>query len=145
MNSKYLPVLAIIVLGCLIITVSAAVYYSITVESRGKIKGIGVGIYGNAEASIVVSEIDWGILEPGESTNVTVYIKNEGNVVANLTMTTEAWTPPEAEESIQLTWDYDGTELAVSDIRCVTFTLAVDQGIIGINDFSFDIVVTAVG
>ena len=145
MNSKILPVLAIIVLGCLIISVSAAVYYSITVQSRGKIKGIGVGIYANPEASIVVSEIDWGILEPGDSTNVTVYIKNEGNVMANLTMTTEAWTPPEAEESIQLTWDYDGTELGISDIRCITFTLAIDPSIIGINDFSFDIIVTAVG
>ncbi|MCK4475084.1 hypothetical protein KAU30_04500 [Candidatus Bathyarchaeota archaeon] len=114
-------------------------------QSRGKIKGIGVGIYANAEASIVVSEIDWGILEPGESENVTVYIKNEGNVVANLTMYTEAWTPPEAEESIQLTWDYDGTELGISDIRCVTFTLSVAPSIIGINDFSFDIIVTAIG
>ena len=145
MNTRYLPVLAIIILGCLIISVSAAVYYSITVQSRGKIKGIGVGIYANAEASIVVSEIDWGILEPGESTNVTVYIKNEGNVVANLTMTTEAWIPEEAEESIALTWDYDGTEVGISDVRCVTFTLAIDPSIIGINDFSFDIIVTAVG
>jgi len=144
-NTRILPVLAIIVLGCLILGVSAAVYYSITVQSRGKIKGIGVGIYANAEASIVVSEIDWGILEPGDSANVTVYIKNEGNVVANLTMKTEAWTPAQAEESIQLTWDYDGTELGVSDIRCVTFTLSVDPSIRGINDFSFDIIVTAVG
>ena len=145
MNTRYLPILAIIMLGCLILSVSAAVYYSITVQSRGKIKGIGVGIYANAEASIVVSEIDWGILEPGESKNVTVYIKNEGNVVANLTMYTEAWTPPEAEESIQLTWDYDGTPLGISDIRCVTFTLLIDASIIGINDFSFDIIVMAIG
>ena len=142
---RCLPVIAIVILGCLIITVASAVYYSITVQSRGKIKGIGVGIYADAEASIVVSEIDWGILEPGGSANLTVYIKNEGNVVANLTLTTEAWTPPEAEESIGLTWDYDGTELDVSEIRCVTFTLAIDPSIIGINEFSFDIVVTAVG
>jgi len=142
---RCLPVIAIVILGCLIITVASAVYYSITVQSRGKIKGIGVGIYADAEASIVVSEIDWGILEPGESVDLTVYIKNEGNVVANLTLTTEAWTPPEAEESIGLTWDYDGTELDVSEIRCVTFTLAIDPSIIGINEFSFDIVVTAVG
>ena len=142
---KYLPVIAIAVLGCLIISVASAVYYSITVKSHGKIKGVGVGIYADENATIVVSEINWGMLEPGESKNVTVYVKNEGNVQVTLALTVESWVPSNAEDFITLSWNYDGTTFDVEEIRRLTLTLTVDSSITGITEFSFDIVISAEG
>jgi len=50
-----------------------------------------------------------------------------------------------ASSFVALTWDHDGQLLKVGGFVEVTFTLAVDPAISGIDAFSFDIVIVGSG
>ncbi|MFB0523975.1 MAG: hypothetical protein ACETVZ_00415 [Phycisphaerae bacterium] len=115
------------------------------ISNRAAIKAIGVGVYQDPELTVPLTEINWGILEPGEEKNQSAYIKNESNVPVTLVLTTENWSPQNASSFIALTWDYDGQLLGVDGFVEVTFTLAVDPTISGIDTFSFDIVIVGTG
>jgi len=116
-----------------------------TMPSVGEVKAIGVGIYWDQSCTTEVSSIDWGILEPDSSKNVTVYIRNEGNSAANLTMNTSNWNPANASDYIDLSWDYQGQVINVNEVLEVKFTLIVSSEIQGISSFSFDIVIVGSG
>jgi len=113
--------------------------------SSGKVKAVGVGVYWDVACTKSVDCINWGVLEPGETRNVTLYIRNEGNVMAMLAMTTENWSPPEVSQYLELAWDYGGQWLAPSSVLPVTFSLHLAENVQSVNSFSFDIVITAVG
>ena len=115
------------------------------IGNRAAIKAVGVEVYQDPELTVALTEIDWGVLEPGEEKNCTAYIKNESNVPVTLVLTTENWSPLNASSFVALTWDYDGQLLEVDGSVEVTFTLAVDPAISGIEAFSFDIVIVGTG
>lgn len=116
-----------------------------TVSNVGSVKAIGVGVYWYENCTGEVSFIDWGMLEPGSSENVTVYIRNEGNSVASLSMDTSNWSPSNASNYITLSWDYGGVSITPSEVVQVTFTLSVSASIEGIMSFSFDILIMGSG
>ncbi len=116
-----------------------------TLASSGTIKGIGVGIYSDLACTTAVSSFAWGTLDPGTSANRTVYIRNEGNAAATLSMATSNWNPAGASSYITLNWNYAGQTLAVNQVLQVRFTLTVSSGATGITNFGFDITVTATG
>lgn len=84
-------------------------------------------------------------MEPGESKNVTTYLKNEGNTPINLSLNTSSWNPSEAENYIGLTWNYTGENLQPDQALPVTLILTVSQNIAGITTFNFDIVIEGKG
>ena len=126
-----------------------------TVSNSGSVKGIGVGIYQYSNCTSPVSSFNWGIIEPSANVIKTVYIKNEGNSAATLSMTTSnwhlsnatsSWNPPNAPSSITLSWNYtSGQTLTVNQVIPVKFTLFISSSISGITNFSFDITITASG
>lgn len=116
-----------------------------TVSNVGSVKAIGVGVYWDENCTSEVSFIDWGMLEPGSGENVTVYIRNEGNSVASLSMDTSNWIPSNASYYITLSWDYGGVSISPGEVVQVTFTLSVSASIEGVTSFSFDIVVMGSG
>lgn len=142
---KILYAVAIIILLIGIVSVSAAMYQTIKIKSTGQIKGVGCDIFADPEGVIEVTNLDWGILEPRESKNITVYVKNTGNVPASLSMWTETWIPEEAEIYVAFVWNYEGMTVPVDAMAKVTFTLTIDQDITGINMFSFNIWILAEG
>jgi hypothetical protein len=115
------------------------------ISSHANLKVLGIGVYKDSGLTIPVTQIDWGILEPGDSKNITVYIKNESNVPITLTMWTEDWNPLNAAYYIRLSWNYDGTEMPVDGFIQATFTLNVDSAVTGISSFSFTIVIVGSG
>jgi len=115
------------------------------ISSGGAVKAIGVMVYSDAGGTSRMYSIDWGVLEPGESKNVTCFIRNEGNSAVTVSLSTENWSPSNASLSITLNWDYDGQFIDPSEIIEVTFTLAVSASVSGITDFSFDIVIVGSG
>ena len=125
--------------------VGAVTQHSRRINNKAAIKAVGVGVYQDPALTVPLTEIDWGILEPGEQKNHTAYIKNESNVLVTLVLTTENWSPLNASSFVALTWDYDGQLLEVDGFVDVTFTLAVDPVISGIDAFSFDIVIVGTG
>ena len=125
--------------------VSAIMQHGHRISNQATIKAVGVDVYQDPALTLPLTEINWGILEPGEEKNHTAYIKNDSNVPITLILTTENWSPLNASSFIALTWDYDGQLVEVDGFVEVTFTLAVDPAISGIDAFSFDIVIVGSG
>jgi len=113
------------------------------ISNQGALKTIGVGVYWDAALTNKVSSIDWGILEPGSNVNKTVYIRNEGNTAATLSLTTSNWSPSNASNYLTLTWNYGGQTLNVNEAIQVKLTLSALSSVTGITNFSFDITITA--
>ena len=118
---------------------------SSVMHSRGEIRGIGVKVYSDSACSSKLSSINWGTMEPGESQNLTIYIRNEGNSAANLSLSTANWSPSNASQSMALTWDYDMKPIASNEVVKIVLTLAVSDTVSGVTDFSFDIIIVGTG
>ena len=110
-----------------------------TVPGQGQVKGINVGLYTDQACTIPVESIQWGTLEPGETANQTLYIRNEGDQKTTLTMTTSNWNPASSSSHISLNWNYTGQTLEVNQTIPVKFMLSISENIQGVTDFSFDI------
>ena len=128
-----------------VVSTLAVMQWTQRIENVARIKVIGVGIYKDINFTVAVTQIDWGIVEPGESKNFSAYIVNLSNIPIKLSMTTEDWHPANASNSITLTWSYTGDEIAVDGYHFVTFVLTADQAVSGIDAFSFTIVVIGSG
>ncbi len=116
-----------------------------TISNAGTIKTIGVGVYSDQACTTPVSSINWGTIDPGSNVNKTVFIRNEGNAPATLSMTTSNWNPSTASSYMTLNWNYGGQSLTVNQVVQVKFTLSVSASITGITNFSFDITIAANG
>lgn len=115
------------------------------ITARGTIKTVGVNAYWDAGCMDAVTAIDWGILEPGSQTNTMFYVKNHGNTPVTLSLGVEAWNPIEAQTSMRLDWDYDGSPMNPDTALLVQITLTVSADITDITAFSFLVVITAQG
>jgi len=102
-------------------------------------------IFYDSECTNPVSSIDWGQVEPGDTSNATVYVKNLGDTGVNLYLNTQNWDPSEASQYISLDWNYTGVVLEPGERIPVQLTLTVSESATGITDFSFEIVVTGEG
>jgi len=119
--------------------------FSATIGSRGVVKTLGVGVYWDEECVSAVSQIDWGVIEPGLSTNVAVYIRNEGNVPTYISLSTTNWDPPHTSEFMTLSWDHSGQTLQPNEAIKTTLILSVSNTLQNVTDFDLDIVIAQIG
>ena len=124
---------------------SGFIQSSVRIVGRGTVKAVGVGVFWDSNCTSPVSFIDWGMVEPGSLNNVTFYVRNEGNVAASLSLATDNWNPSNASDYLALSWNYDGRPLNPLEVAQVTLTLAVSPSVQGIENFSFDIIVSISG
>ena len=115
---------------------------SVRINNQGTVKALGVGVYRDHNCTSPVSLINWGTVEPGSTNNVTVYVRNEGNTAANISMTTENWNPQNAPNYLTLNWNYNGQQLNPSEAVQITLSLDVSSSVQGIENFSFDIIIS---
>jgi hypothetical protein len=105
----------------------------------------GIGVYEDPDASVPLTQIDWGEITPASVVSVyrNVYIKNIGQKDCKLSMQTENWKPSEASKHMWLSWSYNNLPLRRGNITLITFGLHVNSSIVstGITNFSFDIVI----
>lgn len=113
-----------------------------SIQSYGTVKAINVGVYWNSGCTNATSSVNWGMLLPGTLKNVTLYIKNEGNVAVTLSLAAQNWSPVNAPNYMTLSWNRGGQTLTSGSIVSATLTLSVSSSITGITSFSFDIVIT---
>ena len=115
--------------------------YSVGIVLEGD---VAFGVYWDATATSAVTSVEWGELEPGQTGNVTFYIKNEGpsNLYATMLWTETSWDPPDAFQYFDLTWDFGDKFVKSGFGQKVRLQLQVHNDIIGIEGFSFDIVIT---
>jgi len=115
--------------------------WNTNIPNTGLVNGIGVGVYWDAWLTNKVSSINWGVLDLGINVDKTVYIRNESNSVASLSMTTSNWSPSNASNYISLNWNYGGQTLNADQVTQVKLILSVSASIHGITNFSFDITI----
>lgn len=113
-----------------------------TISSHGTVKALGVGVYWNSNCSVPVSSIEWGLIEPGLASNVTFYIRNEGNYGVTLFLGAENWNPENVSNYLSLRWDYVGQIVNPSETVQVTLSLLASPDVEDIVDFSFDVFIS---
>ncbi len=116
-----------------------------TIEIRGAMKAIDVEVYWDSGYTDTVSAVNWTILEPGDSVEKTVYVKNTGNAPLTLKMTCSGWNPLEAEGQITLSWDKEDANVDPDVIVEAVLTLSVSPSISEITDFSSTIIIEGTG
>jgi hypothetical protein len=139
------PLAVLLSIVALTVLASGFTQSSVRIVGRGTVKAVGVGVFWNSNCTSPVSFIDWGLVEPGSMNNATVYVRNEGNVAASISLATENWNPPNASDYLALSWNYDGRQLNPREVVQVTLTLTVSSSVQGIESFSFDIVISISG
>jgi hypothetical protein len=132
-------------LMALVACVTALLTYETRVSSVGIVKTVGVGAFWDIDCTSRVTEIDWGLVEPGQHVNATIYLKNEGNAPITLSINTENWSPSNASNYITLSWDYAGQKVDPRTVVKVNLTLSVSSNVTRVTNFSFDIIITGIG
>jgi hypothetical protein len=106
------------------------------VTHTGIIETINVGVYQDSACTQSLSSVNWGTLKPGTAANRTIYVKNTGNAAVSLNMTVTTWNPSIASSYITLTWDRQGSLLAVGNIVQALLVLSVSANVNGFTDFN---------
>jgi len=100
--------------------------------------GFGAEIYWDQDCTNRTLSFDWGSIEPGSNKTFTVYIVNEGDSAACLSMATSNWAPSAAMSYMTLNWNYTGQILSAGQLIPLELMLAVSPSVTGITHFSFD-------
>ncbi len=127
------------------LAVSGLLSTSRSLPSSGTIMAINVEVYWDSAGTQNITLIDWGIPAPGDVINQTVYVKNTGNNAMNISMSISSWTPAGASTYLSVTWDQEGAVVAAGGTVEAIISLDVSNGITGISDFSFNIVIEGTG
>jgi hypothetical protein len=118
---------------------------SANVRSTGVIATTNVGIYTTQTCTANLTSITWGTVYPGSNYTRTGYICNNGNLNMTLSLSTANWSPAAAGSVVRLVWNYDGRAIRPGQVLAVSWTLRIPPTISGVQDFSFDIVVSGGG
>jgi hypothetical protein len=110
-------------------------------SDRGKLKAVDLGLYWDNACTNATVGVDWGPLSPGASSNVTLYVRNQGDSAVKLNLTTRNWNPANASELITLSWNREGQVIEPQTVTVATLSLSVAANINGITDFGFDTIV----
>jgi hypothetical protein len=125
-------------LVAVIIIAGVALYMSRIIQNIGTIKTIGFDIYSDAALTTQLTQINWGMLSPGDLAAVTAYAKNNGNIPILLTYNTSNWNPAYAVNYLTPSWNYTGTILQPLQSLTLQFTLAVKTTIVNVTNFSYN-------
>jgi hypothetical protein len=141
---KILPLIALVLIA-LATCVAALLTSETRIPSVGTIKTVGVEAFWDINCTSRVTEIDWGLVEPGYHVNATIFLRNKGNAPITLSLHTENWNPSNASNHITISWDYADQTVDPGAVVKVNLTLAVSSDVIGITNFTFDIIIFGIG
>lgn len=102
------------------------------------VEGLGAGIYWDQTCTNRTLSLEWGTVEAGSNCTFTVYVKNECNSAASLSLETSTWTPTTTLNYMSLNWNYSGQVLSANQVIPLQLTLTVYPTIRGVTNFSFD-------
>lgn len=111
-------------------------------NGRGALKAVGISVFTDSSLRRVVSSIDWGMINSGDSKNATCFVENEGTSPVMLSLSVMNWNPGNASSVLALGWDYTGMVVGSNSGLVVTFTLTASYNASSLTSFSFDTVVT---
>jgi hypothetical protein len=134
-------IIALAATGLFLSLVTAGLIATQNISSNGTVKTIDVGVYSDNQCTQNCTSISWGTLYPGNSTSRTIYVKNTGTVPVTLSMTTENWTPTNADDYLTLTWNPQKTALDPGESTSATLTLSVASDTGDLSNFNFNIII----
>jgi hypothetical protein len=113
------------------------------VPATGTVTAINLGVYSDSGCTTPLTALSFGNIAPGTQVTQTVYLKNTGNVAeSSLSMTTNTWSPANANTYLTLTWSPTSSSLAVGASTSATLTLTASSSAGALSTFSFNIVFT---
>ena len=104
---------------------------------------IEIDVYSDPSCTIQCTSIAWGEIEVGGSVDKTIYVMNAGDDDVYLYLMADNWEPIMAADQIQISWNYDQTEIISGSFREIILTLSVSSSIADIDNFNFDVIITA--
>ena len=117
-----------------------SIIYPTVVGSGGTVNlPVGVGFYWDNNCTDPVLFIEWGIIQPGSTVNVTFFAKNEGSLAISLNITAENWSPIETTSYMTFSSNYMGQTINLQENLQITLILTTSPNIEEITSFSFDI------
>jgi len=155
-SKKTILLMLIVALLSIAVTTTISIMLSnidnLSIPSLGNIKTIGVEAYWDPNCENKTETIGWGIMWPGSSKNVTLYIRSVSNVKTTLHLNTSDLNPADISEYINLSWDYEGSRLNPDEVIQVTLFLSasINDSFIhylianDVQNFSVDIHIVAV-
>jgi hypothetical protein len=111
----------------------------LNVSSVEALGDIDIGVYWDQACTRPVSSIVWGNLSLGQTDNVTLYVRNEGNETAFLTEVATDWNPIQASQYLNFSWDIHKRKIDPNSTISVTQTLQVSMQARDISTFGFTI------
>jgi hypothetical protein len=120
------PILIMILASAIGIGIAATM---IQINNHGLIVGKGLATNKNS--------IDWGSLNPGQTTTQSINITNNGNAPEYITYSTTTLT------NMTLSWNYNGSPLTPLIPTPIIFTLAINPTATP-TPFSFNITISVV-
>ena len=126
------------VAALLTITTTGLLIADQRVPLSGTIQTTHVGVYNDNYCTQNCTAIEVGVLNPGEVSTQTVYVKNTGTTAVSLSLSVDSWDPVEASSWLALSWNRADYVLGVGEVVQATLTLSVDAGIEGVSDFGLD-------
>jgi len=124
-------------LVAVIIIAGVGLYLSRMISNVGTIRTIGFDIYSDAIMNTTLTQINWGMLSPGDLAGFTAYARNNGNIPILLTFNITGWNPAIAANYLTPSWNYTGTILQPGQSFTLQFTLAVKTTITNVTNFSY--------
>jgi len=106
-------------------------------STSGVIATPSLAVYWEPERLTIVDTINWGTIWPGDWSNRTVYIHNNGTVPLNVTVVTFNWSV----NTTDIVLYSESFILSVDETKETHWNLHVNSTISGITHFSFDILV----
>ena len=102
---------------------------------------IDIEIYANSACTQLMSTIDWGEIEAGGSSVTQLYVKNNGDTAVVLSLDSENWSSTTAMNNMNLSWNYDGSNIQPGQVKTVKITLTVDIDCPELSNFGFDVII----
>jgi hypothetical protein len=124
-----------------VILVTTTGLFNASKTVHANVVGLGARIYWDQGCTNRILSPDWGSFKPGSNKTLTVYIRNEDDSAAYLSMATSNWTPSAASSYMTLNWNYSGQILSVGQVIPLELILSISPSITGITHFSFDMTI----
>lgn len=102
-----------------------------------------INVYSDVECTQPLTQIVWGDIEAGSGSQATVYVKNDGQTSATLTLSSNNWNPSTLQNYLTLGWDYSGQAINSGKVLEITLSLIVDSDCPPTSSFDLQIVIIA--
>jgi hypothetical protein len=150
-------VLLILVVAVVTLLLSATISIWLTkvnhlkIPSVGNVITLGVEAYWDKNCENKTDQVNWDVIWPGSSKNVTFYLRSKSNVAAKLNLNTTNWNPANVSNYMNLSWNYNGTPISPRKVVQVTLSLSASSSYSfidylianNVKEFSFNIIIYA--